>query len=313
MHVTPSVKVFVVALISVIGVSALLYYAYHEQKKNVSASQALSVFVANTSKSIAELDSDHDGLKNWEETLWGTDPNNPDTDGDGTPDGEEAEHNRNPAKKGADTITDASSFDVPDYFKNSTSTTEAVGRELFAKYIALKRSGTFSAVTQASLVNDLNNTILASGNINVSYKKEDLLVVPNILENNRTYKKEMESVSTFIANAGLKGSELMTIALAVNNHPDDLNAGMHDLDPYITVNEQALRQFETVHVPENMVQLQIQFLDSYGSYVETLHMIREAANDPIRGMIASGTYLQREKLMQAAYAKIKTYLLTIPS
>ncbi|MFC1756789.1 hypothetical protein ACFLZC_01355 [Patescibacteria group bacterium] len=37
----------------------------------------------------AVLDSDNDGLRNWEETLWNTDPNNPDTDKDGYKDGEE--------------------------------------------------------------------------------------------------------------------------------------------------------------------------------------------------------------------------------
>jgi hypothetical protein len=34
-------------------------------------------------------DPDHDGLSNAAEAFWGTDPNNPDTDGDGLPDGEE--------------------------------------------------------------------------------------------------------------------------------------------------------------------------------------------------------------------------------
>ncbi len=34
------------------------------------------------------LDSDSDGLKDWEEALWGTDPHNPDTDGDGVSDGD---------------------------------------------------------------------------------------------------------------------------------------------------------------------------------------------------------------------------------
>lgn len=50
----------------------------------------------------ANGDPDHDGLKNWEEALWKTDPNNPDTDGDGTPDGQEIKEGRNPLKPGPD-------------------------------------------------------------------------------------------------------------------------------------------------------------------------------------------------------------------
>lgn len=53
-------------------------------------------------RKLAELsqDDDNDGLKNWEEALWRTDPKNPDSDGDGTPDGKEILAGRDPAKKG---------------------------------------------------------------------------------------------------------------------------------------------------------------------------------------------------------------------
>lgn len=45
-------------------------------------------------------DDDRDGLQNWEEQIYGTDPHNPDTDGDGTPDAEEIKLGRNPLIKG---------------------------------------------------------------------------------------------------------------------------------------------------------------------------------------------------------------------
>lgn len=44
------------------------------------------------------FDSDNDGLPDWEENLRKTDPNNPDTDRDGTSDGEEVRAGRNPLK-----------------------------------------------------------------------------------------------------------------------------------------------------------------------------------------------------------------------
>jgi hypothetical protein len=42
------------------------------------------------------IDSDNDGLPDWEETLYGTDPHNIDTNGDGTPDGVEVKEGRDP-------------------------------------------------------------------------------------------------------------------------------------------------------------------------------------------------------------------------
>lgn len=50
--------------------------------------------------SIAQKDTDGDGIKDWEEVIIGTDPKNPDTDGDGTPDGKEIQQNRIPIKAG---------------------------------------------------------------------------------------------------------------------------------------------------------------------------------------------------------------------
>ena len=47
---------------------------------------------------LNNVDSDNDGLLDWQEALYGTDPRNKDTDGDGTPDGEEIKENRDPLK-----------------------------------------------------------------------------------------------------------------------------------------------------------------------------------------------------------------------
>jgi hypothetical protein len=52
------------------------------------------------SPTLTDLDSDSDGLKDWEENLYRTDPHKPDTDGDETPDGEEIKLGRDPTKKG---------------------------------------------------------------------------------------------------------------------------------------------------------------------------------------------------------------------
>jgi hypothetical protein len=50
--------------------------------------------------SINAQDTDDDGLTDELETLFGTDPANPDTDGDGYKDGEEVENGYNPLGEG---------------------------------------------------------------------------------------------------------------------------------------------------------------------------------------------------------------------
>ena len=57
--------------------------------------------VAFETSSQTELDTDQDGLSDADESTYGTDPNNPDTDGDGYLDGPEVESGYNPLGEGA--------------------------------------------------------------------------------------------------------------------------------------------------------------------------------------------------------------------
>lgn len=111
--------------------------------KNLELGKKLQVAtVAQDQQS--ELDSDHDGLKDWEEALWHTDPHNPDTDGDGTPDGEEVRLGRNPLIPGPN---DYLSTTTPQQPASSTdlatsgNLTESVSTKLMAELIRVKSSG----------------------------------------------------------------------------------------------------------------------------------------------------------------------------
>ena len=80
-------------------------------------------------------DSDSDGLKNWEEELWNTNPNEPDTDKDGAPDGQEIKENRDPTLPWPnDKITPDQKLEV----KNQSI--ENIGQELLKDILGKKLS-----------------------------------------------------------------------------------------------------------------------------------------------------------------------------
>ena len=76
---------FGVLLLIVLAAYGFIYY----RSKQNTRSQDERLKYALGLKSDLEKDSDGDGRKNWEEELYGTNPNNPDSDGDSAPDGEE--------------------------------------------------------------------------------------------------------------------------------------------------------------------------------------------------------------------------------
>lgn len=91
----PSKKSIIPFLILLAG--AGFFYIYKQGYFRGSDSQKIKIAAQKTEKFVssfltdeqANLDSDNDGLKNWEETLWRTDSDNKDTDNDGFTDGEE--------------------------------------------------------------------------------------------------------------------------------------------------------------------------------------------------------------------------------
>ncbi|MBI5913018.1 hypothetical protein HY839_01090, partial [Candidatus Azambacteria bacterium] len=58
-------------------------------------------------------DPDNDGLKNWEEEIYKTDPRNPDTDGDGYLDGEEVASGYDPTIKAPNDALEGTDTNAP--------------------------------------------------------------------------------------------------------------------------------------------------------------------------------------------------------
>jgi len=79
--------------------------------------------IQDDSLSIAQKDSDSDGIKDWEEVIIRTDPNNPDTDGDGVLDGKETEQQRSPVKAGPNDIINTPLVAIHRPTENLTNTT----------------------------------------------------------------------------------------------------------------------------------------------------------------------------------------------
>jgi hypothetical protein len=85
----------VVVLILLIGISIGGYLVL---KSRTSQANLLEQITQNLKDQEIIDDLDHDGLTGWEESLYGTDPENPDTDGDGYLDGEEVATGYDPTK-----------------------------------------------------------------------------------------------------------------------------------------------------------------------------------------------------------------------
>lgn len=100
------------------GLAFILVRNYAAPESSAAATGNFQKTLSEQQRQEADKDSDGDGLKDWEEAIFQTDPHKADTDGDGTLDGKEIADGRNPLKVGPDDKLEAPKVEVSDELQN---------------------------------------------------------------------------------------------------------------------------------------------------------------------------------------------------
>ncbi len=135
----PSNKLIIPFFLIGLSVLAVYFSSARGGPTKIYDKQTASLQVQKEAVENPNLDSDNDGLPDWQEILWKTDPRNPDTDGDKTTDGEEIKQKRNPLVKGPDDGILETMFGG-DNQNNSDSQmpnnfTEVIGQQFLGQYL----------------------------------------------------------------------------------------------------------------------------------------------------------------------------------
>ncbi len=232
-------------------------------------------------------DADQDGLKYWEETLWGTDSNNPDTDGDGTKDGEEAREGRVPTLAGPnDNLKMADLPNPTGGTSTKSSLTDTIARNLYANYAVLGESGGLTPENQAKLVETLSLSadrilepkIYSETDINIerneaptSIKKygNDIVYTIKTILPDRSLNE-----AVFLNNYLNKGDpeELQKVASSAKNYAKATNALL------------------LLSVPESAVPLHLSLVNAIGSFGRAIEGMSLVDEDPLVSLISLKNY-----------------------
>ncbi len=234
----------------------------------------------------SDADTDKDGLKDWEESLIGTNPNLKDTDADGTGDGDEVTQNRDPRKKGPNDKNVAQNI-VADVNINDETLTERVSRDFFSRYLIAKQQNKDITPEEASLI---AQQVVANipGTIEAKvYGTKDITVTTDDSEQNRlAYAKKISDI--LVNNSPQFSENSLEIVGRIIQNPtgSDKKKLVTILASYKTILAKTL----SVPVPTRVVPEHLVYINTLSSIYSNLAEIEQLTNDPIRGYVAYSHY-----------------------
>ncbi|OGZ45111.1 MAG: hypothetical protein A3J54_04515 [Candidatus Ryanbacteria bacterium RIFCSPHIGHO2_02_FULL_45_13b] len=270
-------------------------------------------------------DSDNDGLKDWEELLWKTDPKNPDTDSDGTTDDAEIADNRDPRKAGPDdkitavpTADDAGTITGTHTESNLTAgLAEDFINSYFIRKIASASQGNAPIDTDSlenQIFTNMVSTIVKEDAIDRAprYQEKDFKSAPGTSSaSTRAYinalgalfrdavfpeKNEMEIISEITSSQGQ------------NTESQNLES-LKELPAHTKAYQKLAEDMKTIPVPRDLLEVHVRMANNFwrlGAYLEVLSTLQ---TDPVKGVMALVGYSQEsaqaQELLKVITSEIK--------
>lgn len=312
----PSKRFNIIFLLLITILIIIYYFSFYKNNKTV---YIISPDVGNKTK-ITEsktLDSDLDGLPDWEEILWKTDPKNPDTDSDGTSDSAEIMASRSPIKpntsptnqepndKNIEPVT-AIKESAEDLAK--LTITEKMSRELYLQYINTRKIS--SALTTSDMENIVSKTMSHLPEISFKvYSNKDILV--SAPSDKITLQKYANDVAEIIlTNLKTRTKDVDSIINAISNITDDTKLEEQTkeifkrFDPLISKNLKTVSDLQKINVPEVFVVEHLKLLNSFQELYESLDIMQKSAGDLMVLVIFKSHYYTSAENLATALVEI---------
>ncbi|OHA15458.1 MAG: hypothetical protein A3G52_00570 [Candidatus Taylorbacteria bacterium RIFCSPLOWO2_12_FULL_43_20] len=256
----------------------------------------------------ADTDTDGDGLLDWEEVLWNTDPTNKDSDGDGTDDGAEIRANRNPAVKGPgdniqETSAEEQNVETDTAPIDTLAPTDKLGRELFIQYLTLKQSG---VVFDEENINKFITELVKSNTETMEYEvyaEQDIRIGAS---GDDVAKKRYgnELAGAISKNSAKTENELIIFSRFGETGNKEFLSG---LNPIISSYKAIIRDTLALSVPLDAKEKHLNYLNALSIVESSLENMSEATNDPFIIYLAFERHLDAANILKESLADLKSY------
>lgn len=279
-NITKNVIFIVVAILLVGGSFAFAEYR-NKQAENIYVAPEI---VSSTDKAAQDVDTDGDGLKDWEEVLIGTNPMDP-----------KSKENKASSSPLVKDITKTAKELEP---------IDVVSREFFARYMELRQIGLSSdQASQKELVEKTVNGI--KFNTAKEYTSKEILVrADNSKDSIKKYGNDIALVFKTYAVQSRNEGVIAKDALQKKD-PEILK----ELDPVIESYKNIVNGILKVESPQITSSMHLELLNGMNSALFVVQSLRKSGVDPIVGLQAASQYLPAGNKVLDAMKAIQSYLM----
>lgn len=240
---------------------------------------------------IASIDTDGDGVFDWQEKLWGTDINNKSTFG--------IDDKEYISKKQTE-------LDTTD--EQADNNTDILSKQLFATINAIKADGTLNQEEVYKEIADNVAQYVTDNPTNNAQKIaiSDISTVPDSKENLKAYGKSISGLSgTFFGNNSVIGNETNIIYYALVNEDA---THLQDLDPIIDAYNKLAEKMTAIKAPKSIAADHTQMVNTLYVVSNTLTETKSLFSDTVVGIRGVVEYNKAMTDLDSIIDRLQTYV-----
>lgn len=245
-----------------------------------------------TREIIEELDTDNDGVKDWEEALWGLDLDNADTDGDGVLDGQEVEERRAELR---------SRDEFVDVLEEPTTETEKIARQLLTVALNINQAsgGKMTEEEIAAIAQGFMGSI--EPQLVEMYSIGDLKI--NSSTTAQSYYDEMSQALAFLDE--VPKNELLILEQAIGTNREKF---LDELGPIIEAYAKVPEAILEKDVPSQVANYHLDYINAITQKAIALVSMAQYFKDPVIAVRGVQEYGIADENLTQAVQNITSYL-----
>ncbi len=280
----PTKKLFFIA--GPIILFAIIFSIMRTPSDSSSLKNTLQVVDNASLPQFDDKDTDGDGLRDWEELLWGTDPKNPKSEGREVTDGEYV----------ATLVKESPTVSYTN-LNASTTLTEAFGVDFFNEYIALKQSGKLTNQTIQNLSERITEKVL-----NTESTANYTIEPQNLFNDSDTARVRIYGNSLAEIRARYQASYTSNPIQA-----GDFNNGGNNFLRASELYRDMANEMAELEVPRLLASYHEQLVQSYLKSGIGLRSVSTLDKDPMKAIVGIQMHTEAEQTEYAAVENIRRY------